>query len=141
MAEKRITDLPYMIIYGLLFIGIFSALILSFDDQYTNTNNIGNDLDELYTDTKSGYDTSEKSLQQDTFNTSSFTVVTGSDVDVRGTSQAILSSRNSPSQMKIFMDNVSDQLKLHKYATIFVSSIIIILGITLFLRFLRPGGA
>lgn len=141
MAEKKIGDMVYVVIYLLLALGALSTLIIGFDEQYTNSDNIGGDIQGLYNSSSDDYYSSEVQVQDDTFNTSSFSITTGSDVDVRGTSQSILMARNSPSIMSDFANNLGGVIMIHPIISLFFGSMIIVTGVILFLRFIRPGGA
>lgn len=130
-----------MVIFGIFFLGMFSALLISFDTQYTNADTVSGDLQGIYNISRANYSSSEKSLQQDSYNTSSFSIPSASDVDVRGTSQTALIGKNTPSTIQTFILNASTYLKLNNLLIWFLGALVILTGIVLLLRFLRPSGA
>lgn len=140
MAEKKVSDMLYFIIFGIFIAGAFSAIILSFDNQYANNANIGGDIEGLYNSSSSQYQSTEVSLQQDTFNTSSYSISPLTDVDPRGTSQTIQTARKSPAIMRNFVNSAATFFNAHKYIIIFISSLIILSGIVVILRFINPTG-
>lgn len=143
MAEKKIGDLAYAIIYLLLGFGVFFVLFNSFDSQYVNSDNIGSELQGIHDNesVSGGYYDYETRVQDITMNTSTFSVTAGSDVDVRGTSQSIISARDSPGIMLRVVNLTKNYFRVNNAVFLFVSSMIIITGLVLLFRFIRPGGA
>lgn len=141
MAEKKFGDMIIGLLIGIFVLGVFSVAIFDFDSQFTNNENLGVNLTSLYNDSSADYTADEVELWQNTNNGSVFSITAGSDVDVRGTSQAILATKESPSTMTDFIRNVGGLIITHKLITGLIISMIIVIGLILFIRFLRPGGA
>lgn len=141
MVEKKLSD---PLIGGAVFIvilGILLAMIINFDSQYSPNHNISDNLSTIHALADSNYKNTEVSLEQDTFNTSSFTVQENIQVDTRGVSQANLITRNNPSMIISVLNTASDMIPIHNSIKTFLGFMAILIGIILILRFIRPGGA
>ena len=140
MAEKKIGDIVIGIIMLLFFVGAFSGLIVSFDSQFSNNEGYGSSLATISNNISSNYQESDVALQQNLLNGSSFSIPGGSDVDVRGSSQVALISKNSPGTIRNFIDVSTNYLLFNKLITGTLVLLMIALVTIVWLRFFRPGG-
>jgi len=140
MAEKKIGDILIGIIMLLFFVGAFSGLIVSFDSQFSNNEGYGSSLATISNNISSNYQESDVALQQNLLNGSSFSIPGGSDVDVRGSSQVALISKNSPGTIRNFIDVSTNYLLFNKLITGTLVLLMIALVTIVWLRFFRPGG-
>jgi len=141
MAEKKIGDIVIGIIMLLFFVGAYSGLIVSFDSQFSNNEGYGSSLNTISNNITSNYQESDVALQQNLLNGSSFSIPGGSDVDVRGSSQVALISKNSPGTIRNFIDVSTAYLLFNKLITGTLVLLMIALVTIVWLRFFRPGGA
>ena len=141
MVEKKLSDPVIGAAVFILILGIFLAMIISFDTQYSPLNNISGNLSTIHGSADADYKATEVALEQDTFNTSSFTVQENIQVDTRGVSQANLITRNNPSMSISVLNTASDMLPIPNSVKAFLGFMVILVGFILILRFIRPGGA
>jgi len=141
MAEKKIGDIVIGIIMLLFFVGAYSGLIVSFDSEFSNNEGYGISLNTISNNITSNYQESDVALQQNLLNGSSFSIPGGSDVDVRGSSQVALISKNSPGTIRNFIDVSTSYLLFNKLITGTLVLLMIALVTIVWLRFFRPGGA
>jgi len=141
MAEKKVGDVMIGMIMLLFFVGAFSGIIISFDSQFSNNEGYGSSLNITNTNISNNYKESDKDLQQNLLNGSSFSIPGGSDVDVRGSSQVALISKNSPGTIRNFIDLSTTYLIFNKLITETLVLLMIAVVTIVWLRFFRPGGA
>ena len=141
MAEKKIGDVVIGLIMLTFFLGAFSGLIISFDNQFSNNEGYGSSLNVTSNNITGDYKDSDVSLQQNLLNGSSFSIPGGSDVDVRGSSQVALISKNSPGTIRNFIDLSTNYLMFNKLITGTLVLLMIAIVTIVWLRFFRPGGA
>jgi len=141
MAEKKVGDVVIGMIMLLFFVGAFSGIIISFDSQFSNNEGYGSSLNITNTNISNNYKESDKDLQQNLLNGSSFSIPGGSDVDVRGSSQVALISKNSPGTIRNFIDLSTTYLMFNKLITGTLVLLMIAVVTIVWLRFFRPGGA
>lgn len=141
MAEKKIGDIPIGIIFMLFMFGLFFNFVYEAEKSYNVADNISDDISDIYSTAENSYYDSEVQLETTTHNTSTFTVQSNTIVDTRGTGQANIISSKHPATIGQVINNLGTVLKTHYLITSLLASLVIIVGITLFVRFLRPGGA
>jgi len=140
MAERKIGDMAMGVIALILFVSVFSVVIVSFDSQFTNSEGYGDSLINISNTVISNYTTTELSLTDNTYNTTAQTITGGIDTDTRGSSQAIIISKNTPSTIKQFTNSLFEHVAASPVISLVLTLIIVAVGLVLVLRAWRPGG-
>lgn len=139
MAERKIGDLWVAGIIGLFFLGMFSAFFLQADDMHGLSNSLGTQLKGINNQSSADYHSIEQDLEDNTYNTSIFTVKDNQFIDTRGTSQDFTISKDTTSSNKGFLINMGTIIK-QPFIMGTLISLLISVGIILFFRFWKPGG-
>lgn len=139
MGERKIGDLWIATIIGGFFLIVFSGFFLSADSLHGLSNSIGNNLDGLSNTSSDDYALIEQQLEDNTYNLSTFTVRENQFIDTRGTSQDFSISKDTTNSNKGFLVNVGGLIKQPIIIGTIIS-LLISVGVILFLRFWKPGG-
>lgn len=139
MAEKKISDVWIGIIILGFFLVSFGAVIISMDGEFSNSEGYGDNISNI----GSSVDTKYKDLEVDVRTNdegSSQTLPSGTDVDVRGSSQVNILKKQSPDTISTFINASAKYIGFHPYITAMLISMVISIIIILGIRFWKPGG-
>jgi hypothetical protein len=139
---KKIGTMAMATIIGFFILGSLGSFLFEADKvTFSNTNKVGEDLLNIGESGTAETRLTEVSLQQNTFESGSFTLPEERLVETRGISQGNIMSKDSPATIKKSLTDFGEKYKIGAGEIALLISLIVLTGIVLLARVFRGEGA
>lgn len=131
---KKISNFVYGLIFGLFVLVSLGTFIFNADSLYTNDDGVGEILVDVGETGQNDYLSTESTVYDSTFETGTFSLPEGQDVETRGTTQGVILAKNNPSTATNAINQVFAYITVHPLVTGLIISLIIFTSSLLVLR-------